>query len=431
MRIIRPVEIDNSNLVSSNVPETPPAAYNAGTTYALGDRVSVVTGEVYAVYESLVGSNTGNAPASSPTQWLYLADTYAVYSGSTVYVTGEFVISTATNRAYKSLIGASLGTATITIANPGVVTRAAHGLANGDPVCFTTTGALPTGLTAGTIYYALDVTTDTFKLAATVGGAAIETTGSQSGTHTLFDNPNVGFALTEAGKWQDQGPTNRYAMFDQSNTSATECGGGIDVEVEVSGRADAVALFNIVGNALNVTITTDDDGEIYNEDINLVSTSGISDWWAYFFEPIVRRGDIVLYDLPLNANPTFHVTLTEPSATASIGTMVVGLSRDIGSLVYGAKTGIQDFSRKEQDDFGNFTIVERAFAKRATFKLMVQNGAVDAISTLLSSYRATPVVWVGADEYSSTWLYGWARDWNVEIAFTSHSYLNLELEGLT
>lgn len=82
----------------------------------------------------------------------------------------------------------SLGTATITIASPGVVTNTAHGLVADDPVRFTTTGALPTGLSTGTTYYVLGtgLTTNTFRLATTPGGAAINTSGTQSGTHTLL-----------------------------------------------------------------------------------------------------------------------------------------------------------------------------------------------------------------------------------------------------
>lgn len=45
---------------------------------------------------------------------------------------------------------------------------------------------LPTGVTAGTIYYVLaaGITSDTFQFSATDGGAAINTSGTQSGVHT-------------------------------------------------------------------------------------------------------------------------------------------------------------------------------------------------------------------------------------------------------
>jgi len=78
-------------------------------------------------------------------------------------------------------------TATISIADPAVVTLANHGLNVGDAVIFGTTGALPSPLVAGTVYYVKTApTTGTFTVAATLGGTAISTDGgSQSGTHTV------------------------------------------------------------------------------------------------------------------------------------------------------------------------------------------------------------------------------------------------------
>lgn len=75
-------------------------------------------------------------------------------------------------------------TITMTIASPGVVTSASHNLNNGDVVFLSTTGALPTGLTAGVGYYVVNKATNTYQLSLTSGGAAINTTGSQSGVHT-------------------------------------------------------------------------------------------------------------------------------------------------------------------------------------------------------------------------------------------------------
>ena len=73
--------------------------------------------------------------------------------------------------------------ATITIASPAVIT-AQNVPISGTAVSFTTTGALPTGITAGTTYYVLQLTSSTFNISATPYGAAINTSGSQSGTHT-------------------------------------------------------------------------------------------------------------------------------------------------------------------------------------------------------------------------------------------------------
>jgi hypothetical protein len=86
----------------------------------------------------------------------------------------------------SSYVKASIGTCTMTIASPCVVTRTAHGYSNDQKIMFSTTGALPTGLTAGQMYYVVNKSTDTFQVSLTQGGTAINTSGSQSGVHTLF-----------------------------------------------------------------------------------------------------------------------------------------------------------------------------------------------------------------------------------------------------
>lgn len=80
---------------------------------------------------------------------------------------------------------------TVTIATPGVFTWTAHGLVANTPIVFSTTGALPTGITAGVTYYvsATGLTANSFSVSATPGGAAITTSGTQSGVHTAVAQP--------------------------------------------------------------------------------------------------------------------------------------------------------------------------------------------------------------------------------------------------
>lgn len=87
--------------------------------------------------------------------------------------------------AYAALFAALVRSApvTVSVASPGVVTWAGHGLANGQAIVLRTSGALPSGLVAGTTYYVVNAGTDSFQLSATAGGSAIATSGTQSGMH--------------------------------------------------------------------------------------------------------------------------------------------------------------------------------------------------------------------------------------------------------
>jgi hypothetical protein len=98
-----------------------------------------------------------------------------------------------------SLAPGSSSTFTVTVATPGVVTQANHGLQANAQFIPTTTGALPTGLVTGTVYYVKTVTdVNTFTLSTTQGGTAIATTGTQSGTHTGSSTPTLptGYTLS-------------------------------------------------------------------------------------------------------------------------------------------------------------------------------------------------------------------------------------------
>jgi len=78
------------------------------------------------------------------------------------------------------------GTATITIASPAVVTSTVL-YTEGAAVVFSTTGALPTGITAGTTYFAFNNVGLTFQLIDAAGNI-VNTSGTQSGTQTITPN---------------------------------------------------------------------------------------------------------------------------------------------------------------------------------------------------------------------------------------------------
>lgn len=96
-----------------------------------------------------------------------------------------------TERSYKLGLADTIGAATLSIATPAVLTRAAHGLVTGNMVYLSTTGALPTGLLAGKMYWVSKIGNDTCYLYQTYADAMagtnrIATSGTQSGTHTLY-----------------------------------------------------------------------------------------------------------------------------------------------------------------------------------------------------------------------------------------------------
>lgn len=458
MKLIRPKHINNSYLLYSNVTEADYAAYDAGTTYAVGDKRIVVS------------------PAA---------------------------------------------TVTMTIASPCVVTWTAHGFATGTIVIFTTTGALPTGITSGKHYYLTVLTVDTFTISATLlNPLAITTSGTQSGTHTATISSHKIYESLQAGNvgntphksptyWLDSGNTNRWKMFDQSIGSRTTNESSIYVTLQPNGRCDSVALlginagtarFRMTDSASYTTVTmtiaspcvvtdtghTKSNGDtvrfsttsalptgivadttyyvinkatntyelsatsggtaintsgtqsgthtakiiVYDETYSLTYTDGIDNWYSYYFEPIIRKRDYVEIDMPVYSSPIIDIWMTG-TGIVSCGACIIGQKLDIGLTQYGARTGIQDYSVKTQDDFGNYDILERAFSKRADFTIWINNTRISAIQDTLSDYRATPIVYIGSEDFTNTIVYGFYKDFSIDISYPTVSICTATIEGLT
>lgn len=140
------------------------------TTEAAGTAVTLHTGEPTWAASRFLASTSGRS-------FHYNGLDYS-YSG------GE---ATDTLTGVSATTGTALGVVTMTVATPAVASFVAHGLVAGDAIRFSTTGALPTGVSASLTYYviAAGITADTFEFSTTFGGTAVNTTGSQSGVHTL------------------------------------------------------------------------------------------------------------------------------------------------------------------------------------------------------------------------------------------------------
>lgn len=109
-----------------------------------------------------------------------------VLSDSAMYVASGTRIVKLNTSGSPTAITAKTATFTVTLATPAVFTWTAHGLKAGAAFVPTTSGALPTGLVSGTTYYVIStgLTADAFQVSATPGGSAVNTSVSQSGTHT-------------------------------------------------------------------------------------------------------------------------------------------------------------------------------------------------------------------------------------------------------
>ena len=231
--------------------------------------------------------------------------------------------------------------------------------------------------------------------------------------------------------WLDIGPSNKWAMFDGEISTATTKSTSLTVVLK-PGYVNSLALFGLVGSNLAVTVRDALAGNIvYTLSQDLDGTI-IADWYQYFFEPVVQLAELVLTDLPPYGDAHITVVLTG-TGTVECGICLVGTFYPLGDTQYGASVGIIDYSRKETDAFGVTTFVRRAYSKRMSAKLMLDNVQMNKVQRVLADLRATPCAWIGAGDvtYAPLQVYGFYKDFSIEVAYPTASYCSLEVEGLT
>lgn len=284
-----------------------------------------------------------------------------------------------------------------------------------------------------------NLTASNVAITETAWTAGIYTTGTERyvGT-TLYrvvaspsttDEPTAGAAATPA-TWVAVGSINRFEMFDFSIGQKTSRTSPIEVTITPGEVVNTIALFELV-NATSIRVQVIDpvDGTVYDQTRTLADYTGIIDWYRYFFDPYVLAADAVFTDLPAYASAAITVTITG-GGTVEVGEMVLGRAKVYGSTAINTRLGIEDFSRKERDEFGNFNIVERRFAKLHGFDVLLGNNEVNSIFGALSTARATATLYIGGDDYAETYALGFFRDFTILRSGPVTSELSIEIEGL-
>lgn len=237
-----------------------------------------------------------------------------------------------------------------------------------------------------------------------------------------LQNGNVGVTPGGAGSdewWLVMGSSDQWKPFDAVVSSQVESAGTITYELDPGEPIDSIALMNIEAASIEVTMTD-------------VGGAGVPVVWSVTtYADELYTSDLAKTDFPLTyLTPHIVIVVTPQSGLAKVGEIVLGQQKEIGLTNYSPSIGITDYSIKDVDIFGNYTVLERSYSKRLSCQTTLENTQLDSIYKTLAAIRAIPVVWVGSDLYASMIVYGFFKDFGIVIPYPTMSTCSLEIEGL-
>lgn len=260
----------------------------------------------------------------------------------------------------------------------------------------------------------------------------------KSSTHRRYrcavdttDDPEVGVNKAPP-TWVDIGATNKYRMFDDKNGSKSIVSSPLTLELTPNQPCTAISGFYISGaTSIEVTMTDPTDGVVYSEFVEMQDNDDIVDYYEWFFYPIIAINEFILFDLPTYPNATIKVEITG-TGDIQVGSMPFGTQTAIGIANYGSGLDLIDMSRKEKDEFGNYTIVERPSYDIVDFDLKIQTNRSRYINNLIRQYKTKPVVWFGGENSETAiFVFGYYKQFRVIIDAPTLSTANLQIEELT
>lgn len=243
-------------------------------------------------------------------------------------------------------------------------------------------------------------------------------------------SPTAGLAA-DPPQWLRVWATNSRRCFDQKTGSQTTAFELLEYEISPDEWVTGVALMNCNAAVARVTMSAPGEGVIYDSgERTMYDDSHVVGWFEWFYLEYFPRRDVVFTDLPVWPGATLTVSLYTPAGTVECGEMVLGRVSDIGGTQYGSGVGIIDFSVKEADVFGVYSVMERGYSKRADYDIAIRPGQVAGVHNLLAMYRADPVVWVGDEERPETIVYGYYRDFSITLSTPAWCDCALTVEGI-
>ena len=215
---------------------------------------------------------------------------------------------------------------TVTSASPGVVnwiTPYAATPSNGTPVVFTlqSGGTMPAGLTANTVYYVVNSATTSFSVAATLGGAALNTTSTgsgvictttpgvwSSGSLTITHNANYTYPVGSCITLNRATPAGYTAMYTVTSSTAntvtmaaSNLGNGSYFLIQNESRG---FISNIVPNVKTVTGSTAWSGTAGTAAQNNIATLTFGASTAFTVGDLIQVSGVT----PSGYNGIFKVT---------------------------------------------------------------------------------------------------------------------------
>jgi hypothetical protein len=233
--------------------------------------------------------------------------------------------------------------------------------------------------------------------------------------------------------WEAVRATNRFASFDNRNTTKTRQGTAFFFELNPTDRFDAVAVLGLEGhNSVRVLQTHPTLGVLYDVTQDFVELPVGSSWYDWTFgDRSFKASQKIFFDLRAFPNTTLRIEFVGGDELA-VATVLYGYQRRIGQAVeVGASPRIRDYSERRENKFGDTVLVQGQFTKDTSLSMKVPLEDFDSVFSLLAGLRSVPTLYIGNPDIESLTVFGFYDDFTPVFTYPTLVDLDINIKGLT
>lgn len=223
------------------------------------------------------------------------------------------------------------------------------------------------------------------------------------------------------------GSANSTAYLDDEIHTQSINSGDLIIELDLGGNmADTLALLNISASKILIQA-----GESTLYDKTNIQRN-ISGWLDFFTAPFSKGKKDINVNLGMQ-NHRIKITLTPTNSHAGLGKLIIGKSLELGALLYEARVGEIDYSRRNIDMYGKTHIRQGKSAKYLSGIIVIDTNRVDTIMSYLSEARGQFRTFIGDERdngISALTIHGYIKDYEINIIDEQNSELVLNLDGV-
>ena len=230
--------------------------------------------------------------------------------------------------------------------------------------------------------------------------------------------------------WIPVGPTNTWALFNGRTSQSSKFNATASYRFKFGRAVDAVAAIGLVDvQTIRVRVIDPTYGTVFDKSLTVGLAPEIPDWWEWHFGVWTPTGALGMFT-GLPAYPQADVLVDFTGTTKmEVGNLIMGNSKEWGlGVEVGASVGIQDFSRKDLDEYGNRVLVERTYIGWADMSIPVRRAEITPLKSYMAQNRAKPILFIGSQDIEALNVFGIAKDWSIAIEYYGYAIFAIQLE---